>query len=115
MYEKNYISLIHGDYEVKIPNWLLREKSLTRGDIQWDGKKIREYELKEGLPLKWTKKSLQIADYHYHTKETTISLERVLRDPTLWIGNQGLVDFIGDVGFRIIAFEPYRGFTVDHG
>ncbi len=114
MYEKNYISLIHGDYEVKIPNWLLREKSLTRGDIRWDGKQIREYELTEGLPLKWTKKSLRIGDYQYHTNETTVSVENLLRDPTLWIGNQALVDFIGDVGFRIVAFEPYRGFNVDH-
>tara|TARA_Y100000590_G_scaffold15958_4_gene19276 strand:- start:333 stop:4823 length:4491 start_codon:yes stop_codon:yes gene_type:complete len=114
MYEKNYISLIHGDYEVKIPNWLLREKSLTRGDIRWDGKQIREYELTVGLSLKWTKKSLRIGHYHYHTNETTVSLEKLLRDPTMWIGNQALVDFIGDVGFRIVAFEPYRGFTVDH-
>ena len=47
MYEKSHISLIHTDYEIRIPNWLIREKSLTRRDISWDGKKIKDYGLKE--------------------------------------------------------------------
>jgi len=113
MYEKDYISLIRGNYEIQIPNWLLRERSLTRGDIQWDGKKIREYDLEEGLLFKWNKRSLIIGDFHYHTSETMISLEKLLRDPTLWLGNQSLLNFIGDVAYRVISFEPYRGFTVN--
>ena len=85
MYEKNYISLIRGDYEIQIPNWLLREKRLTRGDIRWDGKTIREYELEEGLPLKWTKSALIIGDYVYHINGTTFNVEKLLRDPGLMV------------------------------
>jgi hypothetical protein len=114
MYEKNYISLIQGDYEIQIPNWLLREKRLTRGDIRWDGKTIREYELEEGLPLKWTKSALTIGDFVYHTTDTTISFEKLLRDPTLWLGNSTLIDFIGEVSFRVISFEPYHSLSVNH-
>ncbi|MDP6339768.1 MAG: AMP-binding protein [Candidatus Marinimicrobia bacterium] len=114
MYEKNYISLIHGDHEIQIPNWLLREKHLTRGDIRWDGKSIREYELADGLTLKWTKTALTIGDFVYHTNSTTISFEKLLRDPSLWLGNQSLMDFIGEVGFRVISFEPYRVLSVHH-
>ena len=114
MYEKNYISLIQGDYEIQIPNWLLREKRLTRGDIRWDGKSIREYELADGLVLKWTKSALTIGDYVYHTTDTTISFEKLLRDPTLWLGNSTLIDFFGEVGFRVISFEPYHSLSVNH-
>lgn len=114
MYEKNYISLIREDYEIQIPNWLLREKRLTRGDLRWDGKLIREYELDEGLGLKWTKTALKIGDFVYHAKDTTISFEKILRDPTLWLGNSALMDFIGEVGFRVISFEPYRTLSVNH-
>ena len=78
MYEKNYISLIRGDYEIQITNWLLREKRLTRGDIRWDGKTIREYNLEEGLPLKWTKSALIIGDYVYHINGTTFNIEKFL-------------------------------------
>lgn len=114
MYEKNYISLIHGDHEIQIPNWLLREKRLTRGDIRWDGKSICEYELDDGLSLKWSKSTLKIGDYVYHFTDTTISIEKLLRDPTLWLGNQSLMDFVGEVGFRVISFEPYRTLSVNH-
>ena len=57
MYEKSYISLIKSNYEIRIPNWLLREKRITRRDIFWDGKQIREYDLEEGLKntIKWFK------------------------------------------------------------
>ena len=114
MYEKNYISLIRGDYEIQIPNWLLREKRLTRGDIGWDGKTIREYELEEGLPLKWTKSALIIGDYVYHINGTTFNVEKLLRDPGLWLGNKSLVDFVGEVAFRVISFEPYHTLSINH-
>ena len=114
MYEKNYISLIQKNYEIQIPNWLLREKRLTRGDIRWDGKSIREYELADGLVLKWTKSALTIGDFSYHTTEKTINFEKLLKDPTLWLGNSTLIDFIGEVGFRVISFEPYHSLSVNH-
>ena len=114
MYEKNYISLIHGNYEIQIPNWILREKSLTRGDLSWDGKYIFQYELTNGLALKWSKAKLKIGNYYYNTSETTVSLEKLIRDPNLWIGNKPLVDFVGNIIFRVVLFESYRSFTVDY-
>ena len=114
MYEKNYISLIQRNYEIQIPNWLLREKRLTRSDIRWDGKSIREYDLADGLVLKWTKSALTIGDFSYHTTDTTINFEKLLKDPTLWLGNSTLTDFIGEVGFRVISFEPYHSLSVNH-
>lgn len=114
MYEKNYISLIHGDYEIQIPNWLLREKRLTRGDIRWDGKSIREYDLDDGLPLKWTKSGLRIGDFIYYTDEKRISFENLIRDPILWLGNNSLVDFINEVSFRVISLEPYHILSLNH-
>jgi len=113
MYEKNYTSLIRGDYEIQIPNWLLREKRLTRGDISWDGKTISEYKFDGGLPFKWNKAALVIGDFVYQPKNTTFSFAKFIRDPNLWIGNQSFVDFVGDVGYRVISFEPYHTFSVN--
>ena len=113
MYEKSYISLIKSNYEIRIPNWLLREKRITRRDIFWDGKQIREYDLKEGLKLHWTKRALIIGDYTYKTSETIIDLEKILRDPTLWIGNESLIEFTGEVVFRVISFELYHSIILD--
>ena len=113
MYEKSYISLIKSNYEIRIPNWLLREKRITRRDIFWDGKQIREYDLKEGLKLHWTKRALIIGDYTYKTSETIIDLEKMLRDPTLWIGNKSLIEFTGEVVFRVISFEQYHSIILD--
>ena len=114
MYEKNYVSLINGNYEIRIPNWILRDKSLIRGDLKWDGKYVFQYKLKSKLKLKWTKTKLQIGNFYYHTSENTISIEKLIRDPNLWIGNQPFVDFIGDIIFRAISFEPYKSFTLDY-
>ena len=113
MYEKSYISLIKSNYEIRIPNWLLREKRITRRDIFWDGKQIREYDLKEGLKLHWTKRALIIGDYTYKTSETIIDLEKVLRDPSLWIGNESLIEFTGEVVFRVISFDLYHSIILD--
>ena len=114
MYEKNYISLINGNYEIRIPNWILRDKSLTRGDLSWDGKFIFQYKIKNKLEFKWSKTKLKIGNYYYNTTSTTISIEKFIRDPNLWIGNQPLVDFIGDIIFRVASFESYRHFNVDY-
>ena len=114
MYEKNYISLINGNYEIRIPNWILRDKSLTRGDLSWDGKFVFQYKLKNKLELNWSKTKLKIGNYYYNTSETTISIEKFIRDPNLWIGNQPLVNFIGDIIFRVVSFESYRHFNVDY-
>ena len=113
MYEKNYISLINGNYEIRIPNWILRDKSLTRGDLSWDGNYVFQYKVKNKLELKWSKTKLKIGNYYYNTSETTISIEKFIRDPNLWIGNKPFVDFIGDIIFRVVSFESYKIFNVN--
>ncbi len=112
MYEKSHISLIRSNYEIRVPNWLMREKSLTRRDISWDGKMIKEYGLKEGLKLKWSKNLLIIGDFTYYTKDSIIDLEKLFRDPSLWIGNKSLIDFTGEIIFRLISFEPYHSISL---
>ena len=37
MYQKNYVTLSYNKYQIYIPNWLLREKGISRNDIYWDG------------------------------------------------------------------------------
>ena len=37
MYQKNYVTLSYNEFQIYIPNWLLREKGVSRNDIYWDG------------------------------------------------------------------------------
>ena len=70
--------------------------------------KIAHYDEK----LIWTKKSLKIGDFTYHTSETTIDLEKLFRDPSMWIGNKSLIEFTGEIIFRLISFEPYHSISL---
>ena len=107
MYAKNYISLIQGENEILIPNWLLREKGLLRGDLVWDGRTVKGRGLEYNLSIFWDRNRIQIGDFSYRNTTRRFDLEKFLRAPELWLGNQPFVNFIGDPCFRITAFDGY--------
>ncbi|MFQ6612142.1 MAG: GNAT family N-acetyltransferase [Fidelibacterota bacterium] len=108
MYARNFISLIQAENEILIPNWLLREKGLVRGDISWDKKMIRGRKQKKLLPLFWGENKIQIGDFVYSNTSHRLNLEKFIRAPELWLGNQAIVNFVGNPCFRITAFEPFN-------
>ena len=55
---------------------------------------------------------LIIGDFTYHTKDSIIDLEKLFRDPSLWIGNKSLIEFTGEIIFRLISFEPYHSISL---
>ncbi|MEE8335977.1 MAG: AMP-binding protein [Candidatus Neomarinimicrobiota bacterium] len=109
LYAKSFISITHNGFEIRIPNWLLREKKLVRGDISWDGEKLSRYESKSELILNWGSDFVKIGDFFYHANINIINLGKLIQDPKLWLGNSDFVQFMGDSLFRINSFKNYPG------
>ncbi|NOZ04227.1 MAG: GNAT family N-acetyltransferase [FCB group bacterium] len=113
MYAKDYISLVYNDYEIQLPNWFLREKGIIRSDITWDGREIRIRNHPDKLPLHWNGETVLVGDYRYSCPQGALDIQALLMSPELWLGNQTLVEFIGDPIFRIIEFEPPTKITLE--
>jgi long-subunit acyl-CoA synthetase (AMP-forming) len=108
MYQKNHITLSYKNYQVHIPNWLLREKGVSRNDVKWNGSKISIKNNKISLKLSWENSRLVIGDFTYHTREDSLDLQELLLSPELWLGNNTFADFIGKSAFRLTKFEPIK-------
>lgn len=105
MYQKNYVTLSYNKYQIYIPNWLLREKGISRNDIYWDGSVLSVRNNKKNIKIQWNDDSLIIGDFTYNTVDNIIDLQTILICPELWLGNNSFTDFIGKSVFRITRFE----------
>lgn len=114
LYVKSFISLTHNNYEIRIPNWFLREKKLVRGDLSWNGEKLNEYGLKNGLILKCHGDFIRIGDFFYRSNINTINLGDLIQDPKLWLGNINFAQFMGPSIFRINSFKNYDSVGLVH-
>ena len=105
MYQKNYVTLSYNEFQIYIPNWLLREKGVSRNDIYWDGSILSIRNNKNNIKIQWSDNYLIIGDFTYNTNDNIIDLQSILICPELWLGNNSFTDFIGKSVFRIARFE----------
>ena len=105
MYKKNYATLSYNEFQIYIPNWLLREKGVSRNDIYWDGSILSIRNNKNNIKIQWSDNFLIIGDFTYNTNDNIIDLQSILICPELWLGNNSFTDFIGKSVFRIARFE----------
>ena len=105
MYQKNYVTLSYNEFQIYIPNWLLREKGVSRNDIYWDGSILSIRNNKNNIKIQWSDNFLIIGDFTYNTNDNIIDLQSILICPELWLGNNSFTDFIGKSVFRIARFE----------
>ena len=105
MYQKNYVTLSYNEFQIYIPNWLLREKGVSRNDIYWDGSILSIRNNKNNIKIQWSDNYLIIGDFTYNTNDNIIDLQSILICPELWLGNNSFTDFIGKSVFRISRFE----------
>ena len=96
MYAKDYNSLIHGKYEIRIPTWLLREKGMLSNDIFFENDKICFRKNNEFLEIKIIDDKnnlIQIGDFLYKLESSFFDLQTVLINPEYWLGNLALIRF----------------------
>ena len=106
MYQKNYVTLSYKEYQIHIPNWLLREKGISKNDIYWDGAYISIRNNSNKVKIQWdNNNNLSIGSFSYTTHENFIDLQILLISPELWLGNTDFTDFIGKSIFRLSRFE----------
>jgi long-chain acyl-CoA synthetase len=98
MYRKDYLSLPLGIYEVKIPNWFLREKGALSRDVFLKDNLISIPKLKSSMPIKCIdekEKMFLIGNYSYRIDAKQIDLQNILTNPFYWLGNVDLAEFAG--------------------
>jgi long-chain acyl-CoA synthetase len=106
LYARSYVSLPVGGIEVRVPNWLLREKGLTADALYADPGAIRLQPTGDRLVITriaGTQNRFRIGTYTYAIDpadarggQTTIDLDPILRIPRHWVGNVELVHFAGE-------------------
>jgi len=97
MYTKNETTVYAGTSEIKIPNWILREKGCLGRDIIATEKGIGIPKLNLSLTINKTadKNVLRIGSFNYSIHSHFIDFQQLLIDPLLWIGNSELTTFTG--------------------
>lgn len=103
MYQKDHLSLPFGSYEIKIPNWFLREKGALSRDVFFKNDGLSITKLKSALTIKIIDEEesiLLIGNYLYLIKSKQIDLQNLLTNPFYWLGNAGLTDFTGQEIFQ---------------
>ena len=99
MYQKDHLSLRIANYEVKIPNWFLREKGALSRDVVLRDNEISIPKLKSSLTIKSIDDEnniVQIGNYSYQIKTKHIDLQDLFTNPFYWLGNNELVKFTGN-------------------
>lgn len=97
MYLKNYMSLNWNGFEIRIPNWFLREKGCLNRDVVIDDKSIAIPKFNITLNLDLIENNVvRIGDYFYTFENSKIDFQSLLTNPELWLGNKNLYDFTGD-------------------
>ncbi len=103
MYQKDHLSLPLGKYEVKIPNWFLREKGALSRDVFLRDHTISIPKFNSTLLIKninELENIFQIGSFSYRINTKQIDLQDILTNPFYWLGNVELVEFAGQGIFR---------------
>lgn len=112
MYEKDHLALAFGKYEIKVPNWFLREKGALSRDISIESDVLSIPKLNASLIIKVIddeKKIFQVGNYSYTIKTKQIDLQDIFTNPFYWLGNTGVVEFTGSGIFRWFRkLEPQK-------
>jgi long-subunit acyl-CoA synthetase (AMP-forming)/predicted GNAT family acetyltransferase len=103
MYQKDYAAYKVDDFEIRIPNWLLREKGLTADDLMVENSSIVLKPTKAALRVKTSRNKpgqVLIGTFWYIIPYKHLNLGQLIDNPALWMGNIELQYFLGEDIFR---------------
>ena len=95
LYESNIIVLKIKKLNISIPRWFFRDLGILETDIDVNGYGLFNKQTKQILALKKLKKEgkVLIGSLIYNLKNSEIDLGLFTRQPRLWIGNPGIIQF----------------------
>jgi long-chain acyl-CoA synthetase len=109
MYVQKHLALVVDSMYLRIPNWVLREMGVLR----------QEVDLRDGLLHAGNRSmrvgadpsapgSLRLGDLAYTLQGSVLDLGVLLAQPALWLGNEGLVTFLGEEAFQSLVSKRRR-------
>ncbi|MFQ5772452.1 MAG: hypothetical protein ACE5HX_18090, partial [bacterium] len=103
LYQKDYATLSVGAFEIRIPNWFLREKALTSDDLKLEDNTIVLNPSKSKLQVHFSDDLpgvVRIGTFTYSTQYDYFDIGQLIHYPSLWLGNIEFENFVGEEIFR---------------
>ncbi|MFQ5753269.1 MAG: AMP-binding protein, partial [bacterium] len=103
LYQKDYATLSVGAFEIRIPNWFLREKALTSDDLKLEDNIIVLNPPKSKLQVHFSADLpgvVRIGTFTYSTQYDYFDIGQLIHYPSLWLGNIEFENFVGEEIFR---------------
>ena len=107
LYQRNYSALHHGNKEIRIPNWIIREIGTINSNIIWDGQRLSISDSARSLSLTWEGDTMRVGDFSYSGEMDILDLDPFIQSPNLWLGNFDFTDFTGPTVFRLKEHKTY--------
>ena len=94
LYMTNHVRLKHGELLIVVPRWFYRDMGILENDIIIEDDYLVNRQTGTKLYIKHVEdKRYQIGDLIYESTIKTIDIGRIARQPRLWIGNPGFIEF----------------------
>ncbi len=95
LYKSDIIVLKVNDIPVKIPRWFFRDLGVLESDIIVNDGKLYNKQNSKSLTIKphRLENTITVGDLAYTINNGTVDLERMVRQPKLWLGNPELIRF----------------------
>jgi long-subunit acyl-CoA synthetase (AMP-forming) len=109
MYVQKHIALTIEGFFLRIPNWVLREMGVLQQEVA-----LRDGMLHAGARSMRVGAepaapgALRLGDLAYAVQGSVFDLGALLARPSLWLGNDGLVTFLGEEAFRSLVARRRR-------
>jgi long-chain acyl-CoA synthetase len=109
MYVQKHLALTVDGRFLRIPNWVLREMGVLQHEVRLElsvlhaGARSLKVGAEPAAPG-----SLRLGDLAYAVDGSVLDLGALLARPALWLGNDGLVEFLGDEAFHSLVSRRRR-------
>jgi len=95
LYRAPFVQRDVAGLDVRLPQWLLRDLNVLEDDIEsGDGVLIDARRQRELVVRRQDDGRVRVGDLAYRIDGNVIDLGRLSRQPDLWLGNPGLLDFV---------------------
>ncbi len=109
MYAQKHVALTVDGMVLRIPNWVLREMGVLQQEVSLRDGALNAGSRSIGLGVDPSAPgSLRLGDLAYAVQGSVLDVGALLARPALWLGNDGLVAFLGEEAFQSLVSRRRR-------
>ena len=105
MYAPDQTNIEYKGKVISFPNWLLKTMNFVSQDISWSGRYLKNETLGLKCKCQWQNETLVLGEFEYQVSSNNLDLGKILIDPILWLGNNELAIFFGNVLFKLFPYK----------